>query len=213
MQQRRVPRLPIVLGAAALVAAVWVTGVTVSRGVRLTPAAAGQTTLRPAVTSATVTALPPLTGATASPASTLAPSTGAPRTTPALRATTPAPATQDPAPVVVISPGTRTFTVHVGTMLMMRLPTHPASASRPDERWTWDPPRSSNEPVLATVSTAAGPDGSASGSFRAVTPGDAAVTWAGHTNVTCSPRAGATAGPSGCDSSASGGRVTVTVVR
>jgi hypothetical protein len=214
-------RLPAMLAGAGLVSLASVITLTVggpeNQGRRsvsppatgaIVAAGAAQATVGLPVPATEVAAPAPPTQAPAIPA--LAAATGGPPPLPA--APRPRPAT------VVLTPDTTgPVTVHVGTAVLVRLP---ARANRigetpsPADRWRWDPPASDGHAVLAMLSSSTDPDGSATGTFRAVAPGSARVTYAGRDRAPdCwSAVPPATPSPGGCASSATAGSVPVTVV-
>jgi hypothetical protein len=173
----------------------------------------------PGAAQAAVSRQLPATEATPTASSTEAPATPVPVAAASAPPPSPPPAAPLPRPAtVVLTPDTTgPVTVHLGTTVLMRLPAYAnrtGETSSPADRWRWDPPASDDHAVLAVVSSSTDPDGSATGTFRAVAPGSARVTYAGQDRAPdCGSAAPpAPAGSAGCASATTAGSVPVTVI-
>jgi hypothetical protein len=220
----RSQRLPAMLGGVGLVClasviTLAVTGVGHQAASRSLAAPATGAIVHPAAAQASLSRPVPATEVSPPASPTEAPATPAPVAASSAPPPSPPPAAPRPRPAtVVLTPGTTGLvTVHVGTMVLMRLPAYANRTGEtpgPGDRWRWDPPASSDHAVLAVVSSSTDPDGSATGTFRAAAPGSARVTYAGQDRAPdCGSAAPpATAGSAGCASATTAGSVPVTVV-
>jgi hypothetical protein len=216
-------RLPAMLGGAGLVCLASVITLAVAglghQGPRSMSAPATGAIVRPGAAQAPVSRLVTATEVTPPASPTEAPATPTPVSGTGTPSPAPPPAVPRPRPAtVVVTPDTAgPVTVHVGTTVVMRLPAYANTIGEtpsPADRWRWEAPGSSDHAVLAVVSASTDPDGSATGTFRAVAPGSARVTYAGQDRAPdCSSALPPAApGSAGCASSATGGSLPVTVV-